>query len=65
MGAREFLNSLRPGSDKQLASTQYEGRESASDAAAKARRQRHRAAVLRDGDNQKGRVPKSWTRDRE
>lgn len=29
------------------------------------RRQRHRAAVLRDGDNQKGRVPKSWTRDRE
>lgn len=65
MGAKEFFSSLKPGNDKQLAETQYKGRQSASDAAAQARRQRHRAAVLRDGDNQRGRVPKSWTRDRE
>jgi hypothetical protein len=65
MGAREFLRSLKPGDDRQLAATQYEGRRSASDEAAAKRRQRHRAAVLRDGDNQRGRVPKSWTRDLE
>ncbi|MEU7323353.1 hypothetical protein ABZ682_22800 [Streptomyces griseoviridis] len=45
---------------------QQEARRRAREAAESAkRRQRHRAAVARDGDNQRGRVPKSWTRDRE
>ncbi|MFJ1606983.1 hypothetical protein ACIOHS_26970 [Streptomyces sp. NPDC088253] len=94
MGIRDFARSLKPGNDRELARTQYAGRQSASDAAAARRqqqearrdergrqaaqrraareeeasarrRQRHRVDVARDGDNQKGRVPKSWTRDRE
>lgn len=50
MGAREFLRSLKPGNDHELAATQYADRESASDRAARQRREQHRARVVRDGD---------------
>lgn len=39
--AREFLRSLLPGNDRQLAATQYAGRSSASDRAARLRRMAH------------------------
>lgn len=60
--ARNFGRSLKPGNDRELAATQYAGRESASDAAARKRRERHRKSVQKHGDNQPGRVPRSWTR---
>lgn len=41
MGIRDFARSLRPGDDRQLAETQYAGRESASDRAARKRRENH------------------------
>ncbi|PSK52433.1 hypothetical protein B0E38_04759 [Streptomyces sp. 111WW2] len=53
MGAGKFLRSLRPGDDRALAERDYKGQPSASDTAAAARRKRHRAAVIRDGDDQK------------
>lgn len=62
MGAREFFRSLKPGDDRRLAAEQYAGRESASEAAARKRRERHRASVVRHGDNQPGKVPRSWRR---
>jgi hypothetical protein len=46
-----FLRSLTPGNDHELAATQYAGRESATDRAARRRREGHRARVIRDGDN--------------
>ncbi|MGW2951569.1 hypothetical protein [Streptomyces eurythermus] len=63
MGAKEFLESLRPGNDRKLAATQYAGRTSASDTAAAKRRERHRASVIKYGDKQPGRLPRSWRRD--
>lgn len=43
MGALgRFVRSLVPGNDRELAATQYAGRESASDEAARKRRERHR-----------------------
>lgn len=46
-----FVRSLTPGNDHQLAATQYEGRESATNRATRKRREQHRARVHRDGDN--------------
>lgn len=52
MGAvGNFFRSLAPGNDRQLAATQYAGRESATESAARKRRENHRARVARDGDN--------------
>jgi len=41
MDAREFLRSLLPGNDHELAATRYAGRESASDQAAREQRMAH------------------------
>lgn len=49
------------GNDHERA-TQYEGRESASEAAARKRRQSHRARVIRDGDNAGTKIPRSLRR---
>jgi hypothetical protein len=46
-----LFSSLFGGNDRQLAETKYAGRESASDRAARRRREGHRARVFRDGDN--------------
>ena len=46
MGAiGNFFRSLAPGNDHQLAATQYAGRESASDRAARKRREGHRRSI--------------------
>lgn len=45
-----LLSWLGGSSDRQLAETRYAGRESATDRAARVRRERHRARVIRDGD---------------
>ncbi|NUR04232.1 MAG: hypothetical protein HOY79_49350 [Streptomyces sp.] len=50
MGFRDFVASLKPGNDHELAATQYAGRESASDRAARIRREKHHARVAREGD---------------
>ncbi|MFD3978313.1 hypothetical protein ACFWR6_06970 [Streptomyces griseus] len=47
MGAFDWL---RGGNDRELASTTYAGRESASDEASRRRRAAHRKRVQRDGD---------------
>lgn len=51
MGLRQALGnlgrSLKPGNDHQLAATQYAGRESASDEAARKRRERHQATAAK------------------
>ncbi|MBK3631583.1 hypothetical protein ACGFNQ_02480 [Streptomyces asoensis] len=62
MGAREFLRSLRPGNDHQLAAEQYAGRESATAEAARLRVERHRARVARDGDRAGARLPRRLRR---
>ncbi|MFD5814390.1 hypothetical protein [Streptomyces sp. NPDC127038] len=51
------------GDDRQRAKTQYQGRESASETAARKRREGHRARVFRDGDQagQKFRGRRDWT----
>jgi len=41
---------LKGGNDRALAQTRYPGRESATDRAARLRREGHRARVFRDGD---------------
>ncbi|MFC8723707.1 hypothetical protein [Streptomyces bacillaris] len=41
---------LKGGNDHALAKSNYSGRESATDRAARLRRESHRARVLRDGD---------------
>lgn len=51
MSLRDFARSLKAGNDRELAATQFAGRESASDRAARVRREQHRARVFRDGDN--------------
>ncbi|MFJ5638671.1 hypothetical protein [Streptomyces sp. NPDC093223] len=58
MGARDFFRSFVPGDDRQLADEQYEGRESASERAARVRRERHRARVFRDGDQAGTKLPR-------
>jgi hypothetical protein len=58
MGAREFLRSLIPGNDHQLAATQYAGRESATDRAARLRREQHQARVARDGEKSGKKFPR-------
>jgi hypothetical protein len=62
MGLGNFIRSLTPGNDHQLAATQYAGRESATDSAArKERARRSRAADKADrkgnawADNQRRR----------
>lgn len=50
MGFLNFVASLRPGNDHELAATQYAGQQSASDKAAQKRRAGHRARVAREGD---------------
>jgi hypothetical protein len=48
MGALgRFVRSLVPGNDHELAATQYAGRESASDEAARKRRERHRRSIAK------------------
>ncbi|MFI1728203.1 hypothetical protein ACH40E_02970 [Streptomyces acidicola] len=42
MGLRDFARSLRPGNDRELAATQYAGQESATDRAARLRREQQR-----------------------
>ncbi|MBP5931843.1 hypothetical protein F3K39_28325 [Streptomyces sp. LBUM 1479] len=59
MGFRDFARSLIPGNDHQLAATQYAGRESATDRAARKRREGHRARVAKDGDAAGTRIPRS------
>lgn len=51
------------GDDRQRAATQYAGRESASETAARKRREGHRARVFRDGDQagQRFRGRRDWT----
>lgn len=57
-----FVRSLTPGNDHQLAATQYAGRESASEKAARKRREGHRARVHRDGDNAGKKMPRRYRR---
>ncbi|MFJ8023346.1 hypothetical protein [Streptomyces sp. NPDC096311] len=45
MGIRDFARSLRPGNDRELAETQYAGRESATNRAARKRRENHRRNI--------------------
>lgn len=57
-----LLSWLAGGNDHQLAATQYAGRESASDQAARRRREKHRARVLRDGDAAGMKMPRRHRR---
>ena len=50
------------GNDHERAATKYAGKESASDRAARKRRQGHRARVIRDGDNAGTKIPRSLRR---
>ncbi|MFE7236110.1 hypothetical protein ACFVAF_36960 [Streptomyces sp. NPDC057596] len=59
MGAfGNFLRSLTPGNDRELAATQYAGRESASGRAARKRREGHR----RTGVNRAAQQGEQWER---
>ncbi|WP_329215183.1 hypothetical protein OG352_06235 [Streptomyces sp. NBC_01485] len=51
-------NPFRTGGDRQLAEAKYQGRESATDRAARLRREQHRARVHRDGDNAGTKIPR-------
>lgn len=55
-----WLSWIVPGNDRELAETRYAGRESASGEASRRRRERHRARVLRDGDNNIDRLPRRY-----
>jgi hypothetical protein len=66
-----FVRSLTPGNDHELAATQYAGQESASDRAARKeavraetasrkRREAYRTRVFRDGDNSSERIPRRY-----
>ncbi|MGW5477672.1 hypothetical protein [Streptomyces sp. NPDC004008] len=57
-----FLDRLL-GNDRERAATQYAGRESASETAARKRREGHRARVARDGDNAGQPFPRRLFRD--
>lgn len=56
-----FLDRLL-GNDRERAATRYAGRESATDRAARLRREKHRARVARDGDNAGTPVPRRYRR---
>ena len=56
-----FLDRLL-GNDHERAATKYAGQESASAAAARQRRENHRARVIRDGDNAGTKVPRRHRR---
>lgn len=61
MGAfRDFARSLKPGNDRQLAATQYAGRESGSDRAARRRRERYRSNVTKDARKAQDREERYW-----
>lgn len=55
----DFARSLRPGNDQELAKS-YKDEESASDRAARQRREAHRARVQRDGDGAGMKLPKRF-----
>lgn len=55
-----LLSWLGGGNDRQLAENRYAGQESASDRAARRRRENHRARVIRDGDAAGKRVPRRY-----
>lgn len=55
-----FFDWIKPGNDRELAETRYAGRESASDRAARVRREKHNARVTRDGDNSGTRLPRRY-----
>jgi len=55
-----FLSWLGGGNDHQLAADRYAGRESASDRAARTRREKHRARVIRDGDAAGKKMPRRY-----
>lgn len=57
MGLFSWINGSN---DHELARTQYPDRESASDEASRKRQERHRARVLRDGDNNRDRLPRRY-----
>lgn len=57
-----FLSWLVGSNDQQLAATTYQDRESASDRAARQRREQHRARVIRDGDQSGTKVPRRHRR---
>lgn len=46
------------GNDRKLAETKYAGRESATQSAARKRREKYRARVFRDGDAAATKVPR-------
>ncbi|MEV6833511.1 hypothetical protein AB0N17_03100 [Streptomyces sp. NPDC051133] len=56
-----FLDKLL-GNDRERAAEKYPGAESASDKAARQRRERHRARVIRDGDQAGTKVPRRHRR---
>ncbi|WP_405645879.1 hypothetical protein [Streptomyces sp. NBC_00019] len=51
MDVREFLRSLLPGDDRQLAAAQYAGRESASDEVARRQRMAHGRRLAKSTDS--------------
>jgi hypothetical protein len=51
---------IAPGNDRELAKTQYAGRESATDRAVRIRRERHNTRVNRDGDDSGARLPRRY-----
>lgn len=53
-----LLDRLLGGNDRQLAQTKYAGRESATERAARRRRENYRARVFRDGDAGSTKVPR-------
>lgn len=57
-----FLSWLGGGNDRALSESTYQDRESATDRAARKRRENHRARVIRDGDAAGKRVPRRYRR---
>jgi hypothetical protein len=51
MGLGRFFRSLAPGNDHELAARDYPDQESASDRAARLRRENHHRNIARNGDN--------------
>ncbi|MFR9796159.1 hypothetical protein ACL02U_09685 [Streptomyces sp. MS06] len=59
----KIRNPFASGRDRELAATRYADRESATDRAARLRRERHRTRVHRDGDNAGQPFPRRLFRD--
>lgn len=57
-----FLNWLSGSNDHHLANSHYTGQESATDRAARKRREQHHARIARDGDNAGTKIPRSLRR---